>query len=104
MLTLKSFSRAWRASEIPRPPTQTYPIEGDCIAYELVAGVFAKTDGLNLTVQWLPSFLRPAQQLVRSQAQLGIPIKDFALDPAQDVVALLEADNLYVFIFHLVSL
>ncbi|XP_006458803.1 hypothetical protein AGABI2DRAFT_177014 [Agaricus bisporus var. bisporus H97] len=94
LLTLKSFSRAWRASEIPRPPTQTYLIEGDCIAYELVAGVFAKTDGLNLTIQWLPSFLRPAQKLVRSQAQLGIPIKDFALDPAQDVVALLEADNL----------
>jgi hypothetical protein len=99
LFALKSFLRSWQGSGGQRPPTQTYDIEGDCIAYELVAGVFAKTDGSSFTVQWLPSYYRPARQLVRSHSQLGIPIKDFALDPTQDVVALLAADNLCVFQF-----
>jgi hypothetical protein len=75
-------------------PTEVHEIEGICIAYELVAGVFAKTDGRSFTIQWLPSLVTPARQVVRSQRQLEFQIKDFALDPTQDVVVFIEADDL----------
>lgn len=99
---LKQLTHLWSMSELERTPTHTYPITGECIAYELVAGVFAKTDGSTLTIHWLPSLVTPARQLVR--AQLGFHIKDFALDPTQDLIVMIEADRLYVSVLGSVSI
>ncbi|KAJ3558537.1 hypothetical protein NP233_g11490 [Leucocoprinus birnbaumii] len=92
---LKHFTWMWW-SDIgsPKEPYEAYRIEGRCIAYELVAGVFAKTDGSSLTMQWLPSLFTPARQITYSRRKIGFPIKDFALDPTQDLITLIEADLL----------
>ncbi|KAJ3562138.1 hypothetical protein NP233_g9765 [Leucocoprinus birnbaumii] len=92
---LKHFTWMWW-SDVgnPKESYEAYRIEGRCIAYELVAGVFAKTDGSSLTMQWLPSLFTPARQITYSRRKIGFPIKDFALDPTQDLITLIEADLL----------
>lgn len=94
---LKRYVRSW-SSNIERTPTQLHHIDGECIAYELVAGVFVKTDGLSLTIQWLPSPSTDAKQLIRPPEELLIPIKDFALDPTQDLIVMIQADLLCAFL------
>jgi hypothetical protein len=91
--TLKQFtSHWWQSPNGTRLPSEVYEIHGGCIAYELVAGVFAKSDGYSLTIQWLPSFETPSRQLIRSKQEVGFSIKDFALDPTQDLIVFLEGD------------
>ncbi|KAF9522957.1 hypothetical protein CPB83DRAFT_899202 [Crepidotus variabilis] len=65
-------------------------IPGLCNAYELVAGVFAMSGAGALTVVRLPSTYGGKLQIVKQE--LEIPIRDFAIDPTQDLVAILE-DN-----------
>lgn len=92
---LKRFVHSW-TSNTERAPAQVYHIDGECIAYELVAGVFVKTDGLTLTIQWLPSPATVAKQLILTPGELLIPIKDFALDPTLDLIVMIQADHLCV--------
>ena len=94
---LKHFTQMWW-SDIwcPRTPFEIHHIDGGCIAYELVGGVFAKTDGSSLTIQWLPSFSTPSRQVIFPPQRIGFSIKDFALDPTQDVVAFVDANQSYV--------
>lgn len=94
---LKHFTQMWW-SDIwcPRTPFEIHHIDGGCIAYELVGGVFAKTDGSSFTIQWLPSFSTPSRQVIFPPQRIGFSIKDFALDPTQDVVAFVDANQSYV--------
>lgn len=72
------------------------PMQGDCQAYELVGGVFAKTMSLispvepsrHLTASWLPSSNKEERHLVRND--LGMDTRDFAMDPSQDLIIFLE--------------
>ncbi|KXN87050.1 hypothetical protein AN958_09396 [Leucoagaricus sp. SymC.cos] len=91
MKALQRFTDLWWFTKIRREPTKVYWIGGGCIAYELVAGVFAKTDGSTFTVQRLPSLLTPARRIELSQKVIGFRIEDFALDPTQDLVVFMEA-------------
>jgi hypothetical protein len=71
----------------------TVALTGHCHAYELVGGLFAKAleefgAARRLVASWLPSSLAGETRLVVDD--LGVRIKDFALDPAQDLIVLLE--------------
>jgi hypothetical protein len=68
-------------------------VAGHCHAYELVGGLFAKAledsgAARRLVASWLPGNGRAERPLVVDD--LGVRIKDFALDPSQDLVVLLE--------------
>lgn len=74
------------------------PVPGACQAYELVGGVFAKSMGdailhgsHHLIATWLPSRTEPARTIVRED--LGVATRDFAIDPSQDLIALVDADD-----------
>ena len=88
------------------------PLTGSCQAYELVGGVFGKSmrgDGLDelwppgsrhFVAAWLPTrddkITNVTQDLKRVvKEDLGVPIRDFAIDPTQDVLALVEVDVRY---------
>ncbi|KAF5376483.1 hypothetical protein D9615_008641 [Tricholomella constricta] len=75
----------WRASSV-------VPIKGLCHAYELVNGVFAKgIGGRDFTVAWLPSVDAKGHRLHRDD--LKIRLRDFAIDPGQDLIIFLEEDD-----------
>lgn len=59
-----------------------------CRAYELVAGTFATSNGSNLLVIWLPSATHEGRVLHRET--LEISVRDFAIDPTEDVIVFLE--------------
>lgn len=68
-----------------------------CQAYELVDGVFASSEdnGLNgsrhLSLTWLPTFCEPARYIERKD--MGVALRDFAIDPSQDLIALVVAND-----------
>ncbi|KAI0272082.1 hypothetical protein BGY98DRAFT_168578 [Russula aff. rugulosa BPL654] len=82
---------SWRAL---RPSRRTsVALAGHCHAYELVGGLFAKAlDDLGaarrLVASWLPGNGRVERRFVVDD--LGVRVKDFALDPSQDLIVLLE--------------
>ena len=64
-----------------------------CDAYELVGGLFAKAleefgAARRLVASWLPSSVAGETRLIVDD--LGVRIRDFALDPAQDLIVLFE--------------
>ncbi|KAI9453366.1 hypothetical protein F5148DRAFT_1151976 [Russula earlei] len=82
---------AWRALRPSR--RAAVALAGHCHAYELVGGLFAKAleefgAARRLVASWLPSNAAGETRLVVDD--LGVRIKDFALDPAQDLIVLLE--------------
>ena len=82
---------AWRAL---RPNRRTsVAFAGHCHAYELVGGLFAKAledfgAARRIDASWLPGNGLGERRLVVDD--LGLRIKDFALDPSQDLIVLLE--------------
>jgi len=82
---------AWRALHPRR--RAAVALGGHCHAYELVGGLFAKAleefgAARRLVASWLPTNDVDETRLVVDD--LGVRIKDFALDPAQDLIVLLE--------------
>ncbi|KAG2753864.1 hypothetical protein P692DRAFT_20796932 [Suillus brevipes Sb2] len=96
---LQNLRRAWILFEWKKEVR--VPMPGFCHAYELVGGVFAKTSssvgGHNqpgprkFISSWLPSSSDPGHTLVR--ADIGVSTRDFAIDPSQDLIALVQSDN-----------
>ncbi|KAF8190083.1 hypothetical protein BJ912DRAFT_353933 [Pholiota molesta] len=69
----------------------TYSMQHMCRAYEFVGGVFANTDRHHLEIAWLPTASHPeGRTLQRCLAEISI--RDFTMDPAQDMIALFEED------------
>ncbi|KAI0065127.1 hypothetical protein BV25DRAFT_1822244 [Artomyces pyxidatus] len=78
---------AWRTLAWRKHTTVTMP--GSCRAYELVGGIFAKVFESNgFCASRLPSATADERRL--EIADLGVPVKDFAIDPTQGLIALLE--------------
>ena len=82
---------AWRGLHPRRRAAVALP--GHCHEYDLVGGLFAKAleefgAARRLAGSWLPSSVAAETRLVVDD--LGVRIKDFALDTAQDLIALLE--------------
>lgn len=96
---LRTLRRAWTLFEWKKEVQ--VPMHGFCHAYELVGGVFAKTfspAGIHnqsgprkLISSWLPSSSDPGHTLVRKD--IGISTRDFAIDPSQDLIALVQCDD-----------
>ncbi|KAH8111595.1 hypothetical protein DFH11DRAFT_1690281 [Phellopilus nigrolimitatus] len=94
--------RAWRALDFKRCVPMSTP--GECHAYELVGGVFAKAmnpqgvmglvsnpGSRHLSLIKLPSAGAEGESIVRED--VGLLCRDFAMDPTQDLIALLEQPN-----------
>lgn len=62
----------------------------ECRAYELVAGTFSTSNGSNLFVVWLPSASHDGRVL--RHESIGLSVRDFAIDPTEDIVVFLEDD------------
>ncbi|KAH9943581.1 hypothetical protein B0H21DRAFT_779706 [Amylocystis lapponica] len=91
--------RRWRMLDWTR--RVMVPIPGACQAYELVGGVFAKSMSVahligsrHLIATWLPSRTKEARSIIRDE--LGVATRDFAIDPSQDLIALVDADNTFL--------
>ena len=69
----------------------TVPIGSECQAYELVGGTFSKSNGRDFLVVWLPNARNEIQTIYRPD--LGLRLRDFAVDPTQDLLAILERDQ-----------
>jgi hypothetical protein len=85
LFLLRDRQHAWERLEWKR--TTTVVVPHYCKAYDLVAGVFASSDGQNLNIFGLPSNGNEGYGLTRTP---NFPIRDFAIDPTEDVVAFLE--------------
>ena len=91
--------RRWRQLNWARAATVS--LTGTCQAYEMVGGVFAKSMGglaedgwtgsKHLIMTWLPSRDQEAHSITRED--LGIASRDFAIDPTQDLIALVDLDD-----------
>ncbi len=80
------------------------PLRGGCHAYELVGGVFAKsvnfgvgpgawgTGSRHFVAALLPTRHHHTPSKVERQ-DLGVPARDFAIDPTQDLIALVDIDD-----------
>ncbi|KAK0460340.1 hypothetical protein IW261DRAFT_1577716 [Armillaria novae-zelandiae] len=67
---------------------------GECSAYELIASIFVKMFfGGVFVLTWLPSSTRPDVDQVELPDQ-DMLVKDFAMDPSQDLLAMLVDDAL----------
>lgn len=86
---LRDYLSAWR--QLQWRFKTVVKIDGACDAYELVAGVFAKADSNQLTLTWLPS--RYEDKYSTLHHDLGFVIRDFAMDPTQDLVAILQESH-----------
>lgn len=99
---LRTLRRAWSLLEWKKEVR--VPMHGFCHAYELVGGVFAKTSSSGgflsqssprkFISSWLPSSSDSGHTLVRKD--IGISTRDFAIDPSQDLIALVQSDNIFV--------
>ncbi|KAI0073893.1 hypothetical protein K474DRAFT_1602520, partial [Panus rudis PR-1116 ss-1] len=90
--------RRWRRLEWTREVD--VPMPGGCQAYELVGGVFAKTSNGNANgVTHLLAAKLPTREddgrVVRIE-DLRLASRDFAIDPSQDLLALVDIDDSYV--------
>ncbi|KII84882.1 hypothetical protein PLICRDRAFT_179210 [Plicaturopsis crispa FD-325 SS-3] len=69
---------------------KTIPFHGSCQAYELVGGVFAKTmSSMHFDATVLPTSLDPDYHMI--SMNLKLPVRDFVIDPTQDLLVLVEA-------------
>lgn len=91
LYALRERSQAWRNLEWKN--VTKLDIRGPSTAYELVGGVFAKTNGRDMLFSWLPRARTPGHTI--HYEDVGMQLRDFALDPTQDLVVLLEEDNVY---------
>ncbi|KDQ52517.1 hypothetical protein JAAARDRAFT_40121 [Jaapia argillacea MUCL 33604] len=104
---LLSRRRAW--STLSPTRTTHVPMPGTCQAYELVGGVFAKTSqatlphvwgahqfnqgSRRLIARWLPGRDDGDDGGVLERDDLGVATRDFAIDPGQDLIALIEHEE-----------
>ncbi|KAF9473961.1 hypothetical protein BDN70DRAFT_885353 [Pholiota conissans] len=84
--------RAWLSLGWDRYNTPSHVMQQQCKAYEFIGGVFGNTDGSGLEIVWLPGMTMGAEKKIVKRPSTGVSIRDFTMDPAQDVIALLEAD------------
>lgn len=85
-------------------------VPGACQAYELVGGVFSKTMNGNtgngmesgsrhLISTWLPTRNDQDNDTIGRvvRPDLGVATRDFAIDPTQNLIALVDAEDKCVF-------
>ena len=99
---LRSRRTSWRTLALGTP-TASIHLRGACQAYDLVGGYFFKCvgpddtnqadinehDRRSLTIVALPSTNPPREVKVETR-DLGLPTRDFATDPSQDLMVLFQ--------------
>ncbi|KAF8872599.1 hypothetical protein CPB84DRAFT_1799079 [Gymnopilus junonius] len=85
---LRGLRRSW--AELDCKHFEKVELNIQDIAYKLGAGLFAISDKRSLLFTWLPSSTIPGRTL--KYPSLGFLIRDFAIDPTQDLVVILEYD------------
>ncbi|KIY68342.1 hypothetical protein CYLTODRAFT_395467 [Cylindrobasidium torrendii FP15055 ss-10] len=86
---LRARGRAW--AQLDWGPISRIPSPGECSAYEVIDGQFVKMVwGKEITVLNLPSVGTKAS--LEHKDDVDGMIKDFALDPSQDLIVYLEDD------------
>ncbi|KIY44637.1 hypothetical protein FISHEDRAFT_77261 [Fistulina hepatica ATCC 64428] len=84
---LRDKIHAWRTLTWSSTEVLSVPLE--CSTYELVAGVYMKsTNGRNLVRVQLPS--EDTTSTVVVHEDVGVQARDFAIDPSQDLLVLVE--------------
>ncbi|KAI0824435.1 hypothetical protein BC628DRAFT_438168 [Trametes gibbosa] len=87
--------RRWRYLDFTA--IQSFMAPGMCQAYELVDGVFASSRGVgfsgsrHISMTWLPTASQPSRNIERED--IGFTVRDFAMDPSQDLIALVLTDE-----------
>ncbi|KAF8169636.1 hypothetical protein BJ912DRAFT_999277, partial [Pholiota molesta] len=79
--------QAWLSPERIEPVTLY--TQDDCRAYELAGGAFASTSENRLEILWLPTS-NGVKGCTLQEASMGISVRDFTMDPTQDLIILLE--------------
>ena len=92
----------WRWNSLTPIQTSTIAVNETCYAYELVDGFFVKTmpsrltthreASRRMTIIELPTAERPHS--ITTFEDLGCEIRDFAIDPGQDLLILLEHEEM----------
>jgi hypothetical protein len=59
--------------------------------WELYGGVLAQSNGPDITYRRLPSIHRFIEEAEWTVGGFGLPIRDFGMDPAQDLLILVES-------------
>ncbi|KAJ7574311.1 hypothetical protein C8J56DRAFT_979351 [Mycena floridula] len=92
---IKSLQRARKAwATLSSSGTHRIVLPPSCLAYELVGGVFVKVRNSEFSILSLPSPSVEQGHLVqRSMAQDESTIRDFAIDPTQNLLALFESEG-----------
>ncbi|KAF8344607.1 hypothetical protein F5887DRAFT_1202729 [Amanita rubescens] len=89
LCALRDSQQAWR--DLEWKSNVNVDVQGYCTAYELVGGVFAKTNGEDMFLAWLPSAKSPGYTVYHEDIKMDL--RDFAIDPTQDLIVLLEEDD-----------
>jgi hypothetical protein len=98
LVKLRDQRKAW--NDLNWKTLSVVPIQGLCHAYELVEGIFVKSAGRNdFSISWLPSATTDGHQIHREI--LEILARDFAIDPGQDLIVLVEDPLHFFFNAHL---
>ncbi|VDB86094.1 unnamed protein product [Peniophora sp. CBMAI 1063] len=99
---LQTRRKSWRTLTLNEPAASIH-LPGNCQAYDLVGGYYGKCAGpadtesdslepgerRSITLVTLPSN-NPRREAGIETYDLGVQIKDFAMDPSQDLIAFLE--------------
>lgn len=91
---LRDLRGAWNSLNWKR--AYSMPMGGLCRAYELVEGVFVKSGMGDFTTSWLPSIADIAQVHQVHRDTMEIPVRDFAIDPGQDLIIFADDTSGYV--------
>lgn len=84
---LHRYQAAWE--KFQTQPCEPFVVGADCRTYELVGGTFSKSGGRDLMIAWLPTSPQDRPRVIHHE-HLGIRLRDFAIDPTQDFVAMME--------------
>lgn len=90
---LRQRRKAWK--ELKWKPSGVVALDGDCWAYELVDGVFCKTGAGEFSMATLPSQASQAQVSRFTDFKLE-SVRDFAMDPTQDLIVFVSDEPMYV--------
>lgn len=93
IMRLQRRRKAWLSpNTIEKGACFALNMEHECQAYELVGGAFADANMQNFEIVWLPTSSNDEGRTLR-RASMGMQVRDFAMDPTQDVIAFLEDDT-----------
>jgi len=84
LASIRNRRKAWMQMSFRDPPS-VLRLSGRIKAYEVVAGVYCQIDDSNLTILKLEGGTQPIVSAIGIEG-----VRDFAMDPTQDIIALMR--------------